>query len=292
MSISLELPKFCLNENSFLKLTWIHNINETYEPKIQFFFSPRFKIYSSINLKCYKVSSFLFKVDIKADTNIIANVKMCFKINKLLKSTEFFDFKYLGSRNFNLKKIFHDPLSMNNPEKQLKVPIDLIPINFTQFSHFKNNFDLNKKNLYLKKDRKFHNLLISQKYGNDNPLGIDRRSIFSLNSKIKNGFDFSFDLTPIKPAKYFKKNLRLIPPFALGFLLRLYKHRPIWTKSSIENYLPIAIKRYLRKIFPLICYKFKGITPFKDTWLRYEFDPRKISNTSIYKTMTLKENLH
>ena len=134
------------------------------------------------------------------------------------------------------------------------------------------------------------NYWISKNFSNYNPIGIDRRSMFFLNSGFKNAFDFKSDLIPKKPFLYFLKNLKIIPPFAVGFLLRLFKHRPIWTKGCIENYLPIAIKKYLRKIFPFICYQFKGMSPFRDAWIRFKFDPRKHPKTSIYKTTLLRKN--
>ena len=114
---------------------------------------------------------------------------------------------------------------------------------------------------------------------------MDKRSFFLDKSRLRNKIDFKKNLAPKVPTYNFKENLRLIPSFALGFLLRLYKHRPIWTQKRLEKYLPVSLKKHLKKIVPIITYKFHGINPFKDTLVRFKYDPRKNSRSYIYQTI-------
>jgi hypothetical protein len=170
-------------------------------------------------------------------------------------------------------------------KNSIDLSVDLIPINFTRFKHFKNTFSFEKKNFYYKKNEKFYSSYFLNKNFESNPLGLDKRSFFFDKSRLTNKIDFKKDLAPDTPPYIFKENLRLIPTFALGFLLRLYKHRPIWTQKKLEKYLPVSLKKHLKKIIPLITYKFHGSNPFKNTLVRFKYDPRKNSRSYIYQTI-------
>ena len=289
MTFSIELPTFCSGQKFSLKFCRASKKNELVESKIKLFFSLKGKFNSLVNFKFYETSSFLLKIDTKFQTNIITKIKVCLKITKILRSNEFFDFSYIGSKNFKRGKILVKNFKQSSSMIQRELPIDLIPISFTQFSQYKNKFELDKKNYSLAHNNKFYSRFFIEEYFNHNPLGLDKRSVFSINSKNKIGFDFKLDLVPKRPNLNFMANLRLVPPFAIGFILRLYKHRPSWTKNIIERYIPIAIKKYLKKIFPLMSYKFKGNNPYKDVWHRFEFDPRANLKAILYKTKIKKK---
>ena len=298
-TISLEIPKFCFNVNSFLKFTWILKNNGDYIPKIKYFFKSNKQIFSSTTLKSSKTKSFLLEINFNHFTNVIKSIKVCINIDKTLKSSGFFDFIYLPSSNLK----FNDPVCQNFTNKPLgdkffpfyknrvDLSVDLIPINFTRFKHFKNTFSFEKKNFYYKKNEKFYSSYFLNKNFESNPLGLDKRSFFFDKSRLTNKIDFKKDLTPDTPPYIFKENLRLIPTFALGFLLRLYKHRPIWTQKKLEKYLPVSLKKHLKKIIPIITYRFHGINPFKDTLVRFKYDPRKNSRSYIYQTIGFQKRV-
>jgi|SouAtlMetagenome_1021521.scaffolds.fasta_scaffold31836_1 hypothetical protein len=298
-AISLEIPKFCFNVNSFLKFTWIIRNNGNYIPKVKYFFKSTNQIYSSITLKFSKANSFLLKVEFNYFTNILKSIKICLRINRILKSSGFFDFIYFpGSKlriNENLCQNFSSKSFENKfllfHKKSIDLSVDLIPISFTRFKHFKNGFNFKKKNFNSKKNEKFYSNYFSFKNAEFNPLGLDKRSFFFDKSKIGSIIDFKRELAPKLPFCTLRGNLKLIPSFAVGFLLRLYKHRPIWTKRSLDMYLPISLKKHIKKIFPIISYRFNGINPFKDTWIRLNYEPRKNSRTYIYQTIGFQEKI-
>lgn len=298
-TFSLEIPKFCFNVNSFLKFTWVLKNNGDYNPKIKYFFKSNNQIFSSTSLKSSKTKSFLLEINFNHFTNVINSIKVCININKTLKSNGFFDFIYLQASKLKL----NEHLSQNFTNKPLgnkfysfyknhvDLSVDLIPINFTRFKHFKNTFSFEKKNFYYKKNEKFYSSYFLNKNFESNPLGLDKRSFLFDKSRLKNKIDFKKDLAPKIPLYNFRENLRLIPSFALGFLLRLYKHRPIWTQIKVEKYFPVSLKKHLRKIIPIITYRFHGNNPFKDTLVRFNFDPRKNSRTYIYQTLGFQKKI-
>jgi hypothetical protein len=298
-TISLEIPKFCFNANSFLKYTWVLKNNGDYIPKIKYFFQTNNQIFSSTTLKFSKTKSFLLEINFNHFTNVIKSIKVCININKTLKSSGFFDFIYLPASNLN----FNEHVCQNFTNKPLgdklcsfyknkvDLSVDLIPINFTRFKHFKNTFSFEKKNFYYKKNEKFYSSYFLNKNFESNPLGLDKRSFFLDKSRLRNKIDFKKDLAPEAPHYNFRENLRLIPSFALGFLLRLYKHRPIWTQKKLEKYLPVSLKKHLKKIIPIITYKFNGINPFKNSLVRFKYDPRKNSRSYIYQTIGFQKKL-
>lgn len=291
-AISLEIPTSCVNKNSILKFTWILKNNGKYEPRVQLFFKSKMCSKFFANLKFYKTNTFLLNLEKKCFTNVIKTINILLKITKDLRFNGFFDFNYFSNlnsqQNDNLKEMVNYNLKENslveNTREAFHLPVDLIPINFTRFRYFNYKFDFKGKPFNFKK--KCHSNLAFKinKDLKDTPLGLDRRSIFSFISKLKNGFDFIVDLIPKQPPLTYQKCLRLIPSFAIGFLLRLFKHRPIWTKKSLERYLPISSRRHLNQILPFISYRFKGLNPFKETWLRFKFEPRKNQKTRMYQT--------
>ena len=289
---SLEIPKFCMQKGSFIRIKWGFKNNGKYEPKAHFFFNSKNKPQSPINLKLCQSTMFLFKVKIDNFTNIIKTMGVCCRINSTLKNNCFLDFSYFSSSGLNLDEILEKNIEKNTVKKfnnkkileNLNFPIDLIPMSFTRFKHFKNTFIYNYNTTIFRKLYGVNDNLFFFKNYQSNPLGLDRRSNFSIKSKFPSYMDFKIDPVPNKPNNNYKECLRLIPSFALGFLLRLYKHRPIWTRKRIEKNIPISIKKYLKQILPIISYRFKGENPFKDTWLRFKYDPRKNFKTRIYQT--------
>ena len=153
-TISLEIPKFCFNVNSFLKFTWILKNNGDYIPKIKYFFKSNKQIFSSTTLKSSKTKSFLLEINFNHFTNVIKSIKVCININKTIKSSGFFDFIYLPASNLK----FNEHICQNFTNKPLgnkfcsfyknrvDLSVDLIPINFTRYKQFKNTFSSEKKN--------------------------------------------------------------------------------------------------------------------------------------------------
>jgi len=291
-TISIELPKFCINEKSFLKFSWLNERFGNSESKVQFFFKASLGLFSSITLKSFQTKIFLVKINLYYLTNVIKNISVCLKIETVLKFNSFFDFNYFSSSNLKLegnlinflRDTYIQTISNTVFKTNLDIPIDLIPTNFTRFNYFKSNFDLNSKTLNFEKSSKTYLDNLENIDQNLNPLGLDRRSIFSTSSDLKRYFSFKTTLIPKMPFTNFRKYTHQLPSFALGFLLRLYKHRPIWTKRYIDVYIPVSIKKHLPQIFPIIAYRFNGKNPFKDTWIRFGFDPRKSLGTRIYQT--------
>jgi hypothetical protein len=121
-------------------------------------------------------------------------------------------------------------------------------------------------------------------------LGIDARSLQINNiTQGKYLINFKTEKSPNFPLKKFKKKLFLAPFFAIGFMIKLFKKRPIWTLKILEKFFPSCLKRYLKSILPSISYCFQGINPFQKDWIRFNFDPRKNKNTLIYQTFEIKK---
>jgi len=121
-------------------------------------------------------------------TNVIKYVRVCLKINQSLKSTSFFDFNYFSSSSIklggDLSHVLNENYSKSLPpdlsNRRLDIPIDLIPMNFTRFRHFKSNFDLNAKIFNWQQNSKFYPGYTENMDQILNPMGLDRRSIFSV----------------------------------------------------------------------------------------------------------------
>ena len=287
IGISLEIPTSCINKKTILKFTWILKNSGKYEPKVQLYFKSKTESNFFANLRLFKTNTFLLNIETKCFTNVIKTINIRLKITKDLRFNGFFDFNYFPNSN-PLKEVVDRNLKekslVENSNEAFHLPVDLIPINFTRFRHFNYKFDFKGKPFDFKK-KKLSNLAFKiYEDLNDTPLGLDGRSMFSFISKLKNGFDFRVDLIPKQPHPNFQKCLRLTPSFAIGFLLRLFKHRPIWTRRSLEEYLPISSRRHLKQILPFVSYRFKGSNPFKETWLRFKFEPRKNPKTRMYQT--------
>jgi len=197
-AISFEIPKFCLIENFLLKFIWILRNNGNFEPKVQFFFKSKYNINSSINLKIFKTNTFLLKIENHYDTNVIKEAKIILKIKKVLRFNGFFDFDYYSSSVFKLGKnqnetiacktienCFYGPNKVSN-----ELPVDLIPISFTRFRYLNHKSYITKKiSKFEKKFQSVSDTILNQNYVN-NPIGLDRRSIFSLESKKKKRLRF------------------------------------------------------------------------------------------------------
>jgi len=162
-------------------------------------------------------------------TNVIKHVRGCLKINQSLKSTSFFDFNYFSSSStqlggdlshvLNAKYPMHHPSDLSN--RRFGIPLDLILMNFTRFRHFKSNFDLTAKIFNLQQNSKFYPGYPENMDQILNPMGFDRRSIFSGRSTSNNTFDFMTAILPTTPYKTLRTHVTQLPTlsFAVGFVI-------------------------------------------------------------------------
>ena len=189
--IALEIPKFCLHDDSYLKFTWFFKNEEIIEPKVQLYFKSYVKFFSFINLKFYRTNAFLLEVSTENFTNLIKTVWVRLQIKKVLRSYGFFDFNYLSKSNLKiyqgLNKISGNRSFEKNPYDFYKkfngISVDLIPINFIKSRQYKQSFNFDKKILNWTKGDIFYSGIFFNGDQELNPLGLDRRSLFALKSK-------------------------------------------------------------------------------------------------------------
>ena len=188
-SVLLEIPEFCLKKDSYLKIKWLVKNDGSYSPKIYFYFKSKIERISFVNFRHFRTNILILDVNTKPLTNLIQNVKICFKTSNLLKSNVFFDFNYFSRFKVNqsLRKIINHKSSetfFKKPHKEYKdFPVDLIPINFTRFNNFKQTFYLLKEFSNLKNNKDPERNIICLKDQNLSLLGLDKRSVFSYFSK-------------------------------------------------------------------------------------------------------------
>ncbi|KAI8818977.1 RNA polymerase III transcription factor IIIC subunit-domain-containing protein [Fimicolochytrium jonesii] len=82
--------------------------------------------------------------------------------------------------------------------------------------------------------------------------------------------DASKRIVPTKPPK--TASLAGIPAEALTLMQQLFEQRPCWTRLAITNNLPARYRPLIKKLLPLYAYSYMA-GPWRDTWLRYGYDP-------------------
>ena len=103
-SVLLEIPEFCLKKDSYLKIKWLVKNDGSYSPKIYFYFKSKIERISFVNFRHFRTNILILDVNTKPLTNLIQNVKICFKTSNLLKSNVFFDFNYFSSSRFKVNQ--------------------------------------------------------------------------------------------------------------------------------------------------------------------------------------------
>jgi hypothetical protein len=303
--ISIELPTVFLEDETrknirffFKNYPCVQNNNYSNFLHLKCFLEIG-KIYlNPIICEVLNTSNFLIQIKIREKTNVIKRIFFFLKLKKFLKFRKFFDFYFTASTNL---KSLDQKKNFIEPKKKVRmcfvnekcIPIDLIPFFFSKNLDF-----LKNKSLKINFSSFFKNSHVTRYLNKNFPemtfnakLEIDARSLqIKKNISIKYIINFQTEKNPKFPFKRLKKKLFFAPFFAIGFTLKLFKKRPIWTLEILEKFFPSSLKRYLKKILPCLSYCFHSINPFQKTWIRLGFDPRKKKNSFIYQTLEKKKN--
>jgi hypothetical protein len=232
----------------------------------------------------FNVSDCVLEILHTGKTNIFNKISCVHMIGKKIKFRNFIDFEFSAGINSNF---FYNKIKNSNLKTKKKnpilytLPVDIIPPFF--LSKIRNT-SLSPASLYNQ---------IKETYTSDpmktykestfmKILSMDKRSKLKKKEVLEVIIDFRMDRSPQIGEK--KKQLMFIPSFAIGFFTKIFKKRPIWTRKRLETFLPLSLKRYARKILPVMSYRFSGINPFKKGWIRNGFDPRKVKKSCIYQS--------
>ncbi|CAB11095.2 Transcription factor tau subunit sfc1 [Schizosaccharomyces pombe] len=71
----------------------------------------------------------------------------------------------------------------------------------------------------------------------------------------------------------------------------LFEKRPVWTRRALLNHLDPSYTHYLKFALPYLSYLWTS-GPFRDTYTRFGYDPRKDSNAAAYQALFFKLKLN
>ena len=262
----------------------------------EFYYRKNYLETQPINGYTSYTSSIIIELFIEKNTNLLKDFRLKFIIDNTIKFKHYIDFQYLSNHNFPLiedsqlhcKNIFKSCFNIEMKKAYQIIPIDIIPNFFSRYIE-KNN----KKKILLNYGNFFY---IFKKFINEKfsiPfIELDKRSFIDVKNQNYCLIDFLNDCIPNLPHKKIKNRLFRIPLFAIGYLSLFLKRRPLWTRRVLDNYIPISLKKFIKKALPSYCYRFKGCNPYKRTWIRYGYDPRKINKTFIYQTFIISKIYH
>ncbi|KAK7470853.1 tau 95 subunit of transcription factor TFIIIC [Stygiomarasmius scandens] len=77
-------------------------------------------------------------------------------------------------------------------------------------------------------------------------------------------------------------------------LEELFEERPVWTRMSLFNQVSAAVAREIHNskvILPLVCYNFQD-GPWRDTLVRFGYDPRKDPEARFYQRLYFRNASH
>ncbi|KAF5369933.1 hypothetical protein D9758_001240 [Tetrapyrgos nigripes] len=77
-------------------------------------------------------------------------------------------------------------------------------------------------------------------------------------------------------------------------LQELFEERPVWTRMSLFNQVSPAVAREIHNskiILPLVCYNFQD-GPWRDTLVRFGYDPRQDPNARFYQRLYFRNASH
>ncbi|THV03289.1 hypothetical protein K435DRAFT_715662, partial [Dendrothele bispora CBS 962.96] len=77
-------------------------------------------------------------------------------------------------------------------------------------------------------------------------------------------------------------------------LEELFTERPVWTRMSLFNQVSAAVAREIHNskvILPLVCYNFQD-GPWRDTLVRFGYDPRKDPEARFYQRLYFRNASH
>nr|UXY87694.1 transcription factor subunit [Cryptomonas curvata] len=260
----------------------------------EFYFRKNYLESQPSNGELNNKSSLILEIFFEKNTNLLNHFNLKYIINNTIIFKRFIDFQYLSNQNFlfmenmilNLNKTYELHFRLENKGKNQNVPLDIIPTFFSRYIEKKNkqnNVLLNYENFFT-----FKKKIINENFSFP-VVKLDKRSSIGDTNKKNCFFDFLYDNIPNLPNSKVKKKLFEIPLFAIGYICIFLKRRPIWTRRILEFNIPFSIKKFIKKILPVCSYRFKNNNPYKRTWIRYGYDPRKKSKSLIYQTFNIKK---
>ncbi|KIM42935.1 hypothetical protein M413DRAFT_70152 [Hebeloma cylindrosporum] len=105
---------------------------------------------------------------------------------------------------------------------------------------------------------------------------------------------FSDTHVPDKPPQAVEGGRNQINEAILAKLEALFKERPIWTRMSLFNQFSAAEARDIlnsKLLLPLCCYVFQD-GPWRDTLVRFSYDPRKDPSSRFYQRLYFRNANH
>ncbi|KAG5643766.1 hypothetical protein DXG03_009645 [Asterophora parasitica] len=105
---------------------------------------------------------------------------------------------------------------------------------------------------------------------------------------------FTDPVAPDKPPQVVEEGRDLIDKKLLMKLEALFADRPVWTRMSLFNQLaPNETREILnsKALLPLVCYVFQD-GPWRDTLVRFGYDPRKDLSARFYQRLYFRNANH
>uniref|UniRef100_A0A0W0FC86 Rna polymerase iii transcription factor n=1 Tax=Moniliophthora roreri TaxID=221103 RepID=A0A0W0FC86_MONRR len=105
---------------------------------------------------------------------------------------------------------------------------------------------------------------------------------------------FTDPTVPDRPPKNVEDARNQVNPEIVQRIQALFKDRPIWTRMSLFNQVSPAVAREVHNskiILPLVCYVFQD-GPWRDTLVRFSFDPRKHPEARFYQRLYFRNANH
>lgn len=105
---------------------------------------------------------------------------------------------------------------------------------------------------------------------------------------------FTDAIVPEKPPQVVEEGRHLIDQKILKKLEALFVERPVWTRMSLFNQLaPNETREILnsKALLPLVCYVFQD-GPWRDTLVRFSYDPRKDRSARFYQRLYFRNANH
>ncbi|KIY49557.1 hypothetical protein FISHEDRAFT_41503 [Fistulina hepatica ATCC 64428] len=105
---------------------------------------------------------------------------------------------------------------------------------------------------------------------------------------------FSDPNTPDKPPAAVEATRKQVSQDILKRLQELFEERPVWTRLSLFNqFTPSEARDILNSkvLLPLVCYVFQD-GPWRDTLVRFSYDPRKDPEARFYQRLYFRNAQH
>ncbi|KAM6504022.1 RNA polymerase III transcription factor (TF)IIIC subunit domain containing protein [Amanita muscaria] len=105
---------------------------------------------------------------------------------------------------------------------------------------------------------------------------------------------FSDKLVPEKPPQTVEQGKDKVNQDIFDRLQRLFAERSIWTRMSLLNQFSVVETREImnsKLLLPLVCYVFQD-GPWRDTLVRFGYDPRKTPGARLYQRLYFRNANH